>query len=42
LTVLRESLEIKTAIDRGEVRIVYAIYDMATGEVEFFDLNQDR
>jgi carbonic anhydrase len=42
LTVLRESPEIKAAVDRGEVRIVYAIYDMESGAVEFFDLGGSR
>jgi carbonic anhydrase len=38
LTVLRDSQPLKTAVDRGEVRLVYGLYDMETGAVAFFDL----
>jgi len=38
LTVLRESHPLKAAVGRGEVQLVYGIYDMETGVVEFFDL----
>jgi carbonic anhydrase len=38
LAVLRDSPFLKAAVGRGEARLVYAVYDMETGEVEFFDL----
>ena len=38
LAVLRESPFVKAAVDRGEARVVYGVYDMETGAVEFFDL----
>lgn len=37
-TVLRDSPTLKAAIDRGAARLEYAIYDMETGAVEFFDI----
>lgn len=36
--LLRESRVLKTAVDKGEVRLLYGIYDMDAGSVEFFDL----
>lgn len=38
LTVLRDSPPLKAAVGRGEARLVYGLYDMETGAVEFFDL----
>ena len=38
LTVLRDSLALKAAVERGMARMVYGIYDMETGSVEFFEL----
>ncbi|HUE69868.1 MAG TPA: carbonic anhydrase [Pirellulaceae bacterium] len=38
LTILHDSHAIKAAVDRGVARMVYGIYDMETGSVEFFDL----
>ncbi len=37
-TLLRDSHPLKVAVDRGVVRLMYGIYDMETGAVEFFDL----
>ena len=39
LTVLRDSQPIHTAVQRQEVRLVYGMYDMETGIVEFFELH---
>ncbi len=38
LTVLRDSPFLKAAVGRGEARLVYGLYDMETGVVEFFNL----
>jgi SulP family sulfate permease len=38
LTLLREDAVLKAAVDEGTARLVYALYDMETGAVEFFDL----
>ena len=38
LAVLRDSHALKAAVDRGMVRMVYGIYDMEIGAVEFFDI----
>jgi carbonic anhydrase len=38
LSILRESFPLKTAVERGKVRVVYGMYDMGTGAVEFFDV----
>ena len=38
LALLRDSRFLKTAVDKDEVRLMYGIYDMDTGSVEFFDL----
>jgi carbonic anhydrase len=38
LTVSQESQPVRTAMSRGEVRLVYGIYDIETGVVEFHDL----
>ena len=37
LRLRRESRTLKTAVDKGEARLLCAIYDMETGSVEFFD-----
>jgi carbonic anhydrase len=37
LTLLAESAPVKSAVTSGHVRVVCGIYDMETGEVEFFD-----
>jgi SulP family sulfate permease len=37
LTLLREDAVLKAAVDAGSARLVYALYDMETGAVEFFD-----
>ena len=37
LTVLRDSPALKAAVGRGVARLVYGVYDMETGAVEFFD-----
>jgi carbonic anhydrase len=37
LTLRRDSRVLKTAVDKGEARLLCAIYDMETGSVEFFD-----
>jgi hypothetical protein len=42
LGVLRDSPALKTAVNRGEARMVYAIYDMETGAVEFFGIGSSR
>jgi carbonic anhydrase len=42
LSLLHDSHPLHTAVSRGEVRLVYAIYDMETGLVEFSDLSDDR
>jgi carbonic anhydrase len=36
--LLRTSDVIKTAVDNRQVRVLYGIYDMETGSVDFFDL----
>jgi carbonic anhydrase len=36
-TLLKESEPLAAAIRKGEVRLVCGLYDMETGEVEFFD-----
>lgn len=38
LTVLRDSHLLKAAVDQGVARLVYGIYDMERGTVEFFDI----
>jgi len=40
MTLLAESEPVRTAVSSGEVRLVYAIYDMVTGEAEFFDVEK--
>ena len=37
-TLLRASDVIKTAVGSSQVRVLYGIYDMETGSVDFFDL----
>lgn len=37
-SVLQESAPVKAALRRAKVLMVYALYDMETGRVEFFDL----
>jgi carbonic anhydrase len=37
-TLLAESEPLKVAAARGDARVLYGLYDMETGEVEFFDL----
>jgi carbonic anhydrase len=41
LTVLRDSPAIKAAVGRGATRLLYAVYDMETGAVEFSDPGGD-
>ncbi len=38
LGILRDSPLVKAAMERGETRLVYGLYDMETGAVEFFDI----
>lgn len=38
LAVLRDSPLVRTAVDRGEVRLLYGLYDMKMGVVQFFSL----
>jgi carbonic anhydrase len=38
--LLRESKPVLAAVERGEVRLLIGMYDMETGQVEFFDLNK--
>jgi hypothetical protein len=44
LSVLRDSPALKADVTRGTARLVYAMYDMETGTVRFFNLdgNPDR
>jgi carbonic anhydrase len=37
LALLQEDAVLKAAVDGGAARLVYALYDMETGAVEFFD-----
>jgi carbonic anhydrase len=37
-TLLAESEPLKVAAARGDARVLYGMYDMETGEVEFFEL----
>jgi len=37
LDLPRESPVLKTAVEKKEVRLIYGLYDMETGAVEFFD-----
>ncbi|MFL5330455.1 MAG: carbonic anhydrase [Gemmataceae bacterium] len=37
-TLLKESEPISAAVSRKEVRLMFGMYDMETGEVEYFDL----
>jgi len=39
LTLLKESPFVKTAVDRGSSRVMYAVYDMHSGTVDFFELD---
>jgi carbonic anhydrase len=38
MTLLAESEPLRNAVTNGEVRLVYALYDMVSGKVEFFEL----
>jgi len=37
LTLLRDSRILKKALDKGAARLLFGVYDMETGSVEFFD-----
>jgi carbonic anhydrase len=37
LSLLRDSPILKAAVDKGRARLLYGIYDMETGAVQFFD-----
>lgn len=39
LNVLRDSHVLNAAVSQGNVRLIYGIYDMETGGVEFFELS---
>ena len=39
-SLLQESHVIKEAVEAGRTRVIYGLYDMETGRVEFFDINQ--
>lgn len=39
ISVLRDSPALKAAVNRGVARLVYGIYDMETGAVEFFNID---
>jgi len=38
LTILQESPELQAAIARGTTKLMYSLYDMETGEVDFLEL----
>lgn len=38
LAILEESHDVATAVSLGKTRLVYALYDMESGQVEFLDL----
>jgi carbonic anhydrase len=42
LALLRDSPDLKTAVDKGEARLLCGIYDMDTGLVEFYDPHSNR
>jgi hypothetical protein len=37
MALLQESHALKTAVEAGHTRLCYALYDMETGAVEFFE-----
>jgi carbonic anhydrase len=38
ITLLKDSQVLKMAVDKGTVRLLYGLYDMDAGSVDFFDL----
>ena len=42
IAMLRDSRVLKTAVDKGEARLLYGIYDMDAGSVEFYDPQSNK